>query len=62
MISSGKLGMGTSQLENRVLRQQRNTFPFNMNMKHHQRKTFQDEYREFLRKYRIEYDEEYVWD
>ena len=24
--------------------------------------TFQEEYREFLRKYRVEYDERYVWD
>jgi REP element-mobilizing transposase RayT len=29
---------------------------------HHQRKTFQEEYRDFLKKYRIEYDENYVWD
>ncbi len=29
---------------------------------HHRRKTFQDEYREFLRKYEMPYDERYVWD
>ncbi len=29
---------------------------------HHSKKTFQDEYREFLKKYQIEYDEKYVWD
>jgi putative transposase len=29
---------------------------------HHRRITFQDEFRSFLRKYRIEYDERYVWD
>jgi len=29
---------------------------------HHHRLTFQEEYREFLRKYRVEYDERYVWD
>ena len=29
---------------------------------HHQRITFQDEYRKFLRSYGIEYDERYVWD
>ena len=29
---------------------------------HHKRVTFQDEYREFLGKYDIEYDEKYVWD
>ena len=30
--------------------------------RHHRRRTFQDEYREFLRKYEIKYDERYVWD
>ena len=30
--------------------------------KHHRKKTFQDEFREFLRKYEVEYDERYVWD
>jgi REP-associated tyrosine transposase len=29
---------------------------------HHQKKTFQDEYRAFLKKYEIEFDEKYVWD
>lgn len=29
---------------------------------HHRRKTFQDEYRLFLKKYKVEYDERYVWD
>jgi putative transposase len=29
---------------------------------HHQRKTFQDEYRVFLNKYNVDYDERYVWD
>jgi putative transposase len=29
---------------------------------HHQRITFQDEYRKFLESYGIEYDERYVWD
>ncbi|MCB1093912.1 MAG: IS200/IS605 family transposase [Verrucomicrobiae bacterium] len=29
---------------------------------HHQTRTFQDEYRTFLKKYGIEYDERYVWD
>ncbi len=28
---------------------------------HHQRLSFQEEYREFLRRYEIEYDEQYVW-
>jgi REP element-mobilizing transposase RayT len=29
---------------------------------HHKTRTFQDEYRMFLKKYGIEYDEAYVWD
>ena len=29
---------------------------------HHKKKTFQDEYRAFLKKYKVEYDEKYVWD
>ncbi len=29
---------------------------------HHKTKTFQDEYRAFLKKYKVEYDERYVWD
>ena len=29
---------------------------------HHRQVTFQDEYRAFLQKYKVEYDERYVWD
>ncbi|HBS87830.1 MAG: transposase [Bacteroidetes bacterium GWF2_38_335] len=29
---------------------------------HHEEKSFQDEFRSFLKKYKIEYDERYVWD
>ena len=29
---------------------------------HHGKQTFQDEYRSFLKKYKVEYDERYVWD
>ncbi|KEO71701.1 IS200/IS605 family transposase [Anditalea andensis] len=29
---------------------------------HHRKKSFQDEYRLFLKKYQVEYDERYVWD
>jgi putative transposase len=29
---------------------------------HHRSKTFQEEYREFLNRYGIEFDEQYVWD
>ena len=28
---------------------------------HHQKKTFQEEYRNFLKKYNVEFDERYVW-
>lgn len=30
--------------------------------KHHRKMTFQEEYRLFLKKYKVEYDERYVWD
>ncbi len=29
---------------------------------HHRRKTFQEEYLEFLKEYYIEYDKRYLWD
>jgi len=29
---------------------------------HHRKKTFQEEYRLFLKKYKVAYDERYVWD
>jgi len=29
---------------------------------HHAKRTFQDEYRAFLKKYKVEFDERYVWD
>jgi len=29
---------------------------------HHRKKSFQEEFRSFLKKYKIEYDERYVWD
>ena len=29
---------------------------------HHSKKIFQDEFRAFLKKYQVEYDERYVWD
>jgi putative transposase len=29
---------------------------------HHRKKTFQNEYKAFLKKYNVEYDERYVWD
>jgi len=30
--------------------------------KHHRKKTFQEEFRGFLQRYEVEYDERYVWD
>ena len=30
--------------------------------KHHRKKSYKDEYRGFLKKYDVEYDEKYVWD
>ena len=29
---------------------------------HHRKKSFQDEFRAFLKKYNVVYDEQYVWD
>lgn len=29
---------------------------------HHKKRTFEDEYRAFLKEYNVEYDEKYVWD
>jgi REP element-mobilizing transposase RayT len=34
----------------------------NNQAEHHKKQSFQDEYREFLRKHGIEWDERYVWD
>jgi putative transposase len=34
----------------------------NTQEEHHTKKSFQDEYRSFLKEYDIEYDERYVWD
>ncbi len=41
-----------TQVQNYILHQEQ----------HHRRKTFQDEFRAFLNRYEIEYDERYVWD
>ena len=30
--------------------------------KHHSKKTFQNEYRDFLEEYQMEFDEKYVWE
>jgi REP element-mobilizing transposase RayT len=35
---------------------------FENQKEHHRIKTFKDEYRGFLKKYKVEYDERYVWD
>lgn len=29
---------------------------------HHRKKSFQDEYRAFLKKYKVDYDERFVWE
>jgi len=34
----------------------------NIQEEHHTKNTFQDEFRGFLKKYEVEYDERYVWD
>ncbi len=34
----------------------------NNQMEHHKKRSFQDEYREFLEKYKIEFDEKYAWE
>jgi hypothetical protein len=31
-------------------------------VEHHKKMTFQDEFRAFLCKYRVEFDDRYVWD
>jgi REP element-mobilizing transposase RayT len=51
----GAFSIGQSQLATltRYIAEQR---------EHHRQKTFQEEFREFLEKYQIEYDERYVWD
>lgn len=49
------LGVGQSNIEalKRYIANQK---------EHHRKKTFQEEYIAFLKKYNIEYDERYVWD
>ena len=51
----GSFSVGQSNVETvkRYIRNQK---------EHHLRVTFQDEYREFLKRYGIDYDERYVWD
>jgi putative transposase len=51
----GAFSVGQSQLEDlrRYIANQRD---------HHRRLSFQDEFRELLKRYEIEYDERYVWD
>ena len=51
----GAFSIGRSQVETvkRYIERQR---------AHHRRRTFKDEFREFLRRYEIEYDERYMWD
>ena len=51
----GAYSLGQSQRADGVgyLRDQQN---------HHKKRSFQDEFREFLQRYEFEYDERYVWD
>jgi putative transposase len=52
---NGIFSIGFSQIEgvrNYVAGQQ----------EHHRKVSFQDEFRQFLRRYQIEFDERYVWD
>ena len=51
----GCFSVGPSDLE--ALRQYIDT-----QEEHHRTRTFQDEFRSFLKKYGVEYDEAYVWD
>jgi putative transposase len=51
----GAFSVGYTQLE-------QVTNYINNQEEHHKIVTFQDEYRQFLKKYQIEYDERYVWD
>jgi len=51
----GVFSLGASQLQ--VL-----THYIDRQEEHHRVKSFQEEYREFLGKYGVEYDERYVWD
>jgi hypothetical protein len=44
--------MGQSLVKNYITNQK----------EHHSKKTFQDEYKVFLKKYDVAYDERYVWD
>jgi REP element-mobilizing transposase RayT len=51
----GAFSIGQSQVSTvkRYIRRQK---------EHHRRVTFQDEYRQFLKAYEVEYDERYIWD
>jgi len=51
----GAFSIGQSQLDSlrRYIAQQN---------EHHRVRTFQEEFREFLRRYNVKYDERYVWD
>jgi putative transposase len=51
----GAFSIGESQVET-VVRYIQNQ------EEHHRKVTFQDEYRKFLERYKITYDEKYVWD
>ena len=47
-VSSGEIDILVRYIENQK--------------EHHKKGSFQDEYRAFLKKYKVNYDERYVWD
>ncbi len=51
----GDFSIGWSQLEELVRY-------IDKQAEHHRTRTFQQEYRELLKKYHVEFDERYVWD
>jgi REP element-mobilizing transposase RayT len=51
----GAFSIGFSQLEALI-------HYIETQLDHHRTMTFQEEYRELLRKYRVTFDEQYVWD
>jgi putative transposase len=51
----GCFSIGWSQLEDLV-------HYIDHQEEHHRTRTFQEEYRNFLKKYRVQFDERYVWD
>ncbi len=51
----GAFSIGLSQLEDLI-------HYIDRQEEHHKTRTFQEEYRDLLKKYRVQYDERYLWD